>query len=73
MDLGRGEYEGDGLPAGNGESIPGWTIIVFIIIMVLVISWMSNNDDHDDDDDGGYYRGGRYDMPNRRYRSGRRG
>jgi len=70
MDMGRGEYEGDGLPTGQKQSIPGWIIIVFIILMVLIVSWVMRNDD-DDDDDGGYYRDGRYDMPDRRYRRGR--
>ena len=66
MDLGRGEYEGDGLRGNGGDPIPGWVIIVFIILLVIVLSWMSNGGD--DDDDGGYYRGGRYDMPDRRRR-----
>jgi uncharacterized protein len=65
MDLGRGEYEGDGL-SGNKQRVPGWIVIVFIILLVLIMSWITHNDD--DDDDGGYYRGGRYDMPDRRYR-----
>ena len=68
MDLGRGEYEGDGF-SGGGEAIPDWVIILFIILLIIILSRMSNH--HDDDDDGGYYRGGRYDMPNRRYRRGR--
>lgn len=66
MDLGRGEYEGDGFSSNNKESVPGWIIIVFLILLILVISWLTHNDD--DDDDGGYYRGGRYDMPERRHR-----
>ena len=66
MDLGRGEYEGDGLSGNGGDAIPGWIVIIFIIVLILVLSWMTSNDD--DDDDGGYYRGGRYDMPDRRYR-----
>ena len=67
MDLGRGEYEGDGLSSSNNkESVPGWIVIVFLIILIMFISWLTHNDD--DDDDGGYYRGGRYDMPERGYR-----
>lgn len=68
MDLGRGEYEGDGLSNQQPESVPGWIVIVFLILLILFISWLTHNDD---DDDGGYYRGGRYDMPDRRYRRGR--
>ena len=67
MDLGRGEYEGDGLSSSNNkESVPGWIVIVFLIILIMFISWLTRNDD--DDDDGGYYRGGRYDMPERGHR-----
>lgn len=66
MDLGRGEYEGDGLSGNSGDAIPGWIVIIFIIVLILVLSWITSN--NDDDDDGGYYRGGRYDMPDRRSR-----
>jgi uncharacterized protein len=68
MDLGRGEYEGDGLPAGEG--MPDWVIILLIIAVIIFFSWIGSRHD-DDDDDGGYYRGGRYDMPGRRHRRGR--
>lgn len=64
MDLGRGEYSGEGHAGNGGESIPGWIIIIFIILLIVILSWITHN--HDDDDDGGYYRGGRYDMPKRR-------
>lgn len=64
MDLGRGEYTGDGRTGNGGDRIPGWIIIVFIILLILILSWITRN--HDDDDDGGYWRGGRYDMPRRR-------
>jgi uncharacterized protein len=63
MDLGRGEYQGDGLPGGEG--IPDWAIILLFIALIIFLSWLSQNDD---DDDGGYYRGGRYDMPDQRGR-----
>jgi uncharacterized protein len=66
MDLGRGEYEGDGLSGKSEKSVPGWIVIVFLIFLIMFISWLTHNDD--DDDDGGYYRGGRYDMPERGYR-----
>lgn len=71
MDLGRGEYVGTG-PARTKEDVPGWIIIVFLMVLILVLSWLThrNQNDDDDDDDGGYYRGGRYDMPDRRYRRG---
>ncbi len=65
MDLGRGEYQGDGF-SGSGEALPDWVIIFIIILLIILFSWIANR--HDDDDDGGYYRGGRYDMPDRRYR-----
>lgn len=68
MDLGRGEYEGNGLPSGEG--IPDWAIILLFLALMIFLSWLNQNDD---DDDGGYYRGGRYDMPDRRYRRRRGG
>jgi uncharacterized protein len=64
MDLGRGEYAGDGL--SSDEKIPDWVIILLIIALIIFFSWLASR--HDDDDDGGYYRGGRYDMPGRRRR-----
>lgn len=72
MDLGRGEYTGNGNAKRTSEDVPGWIIIVFLIVLILVISWLThrNQNDDDDDDDGGYYRGGRYDMPHRPYRRG---
>ncbi len=64
MDLGRGEYSGDGQTGAPIDHVPGWIVILFIILLVIILSWITRN--HDDDDDGGYYRGGRYDMPKRR-------
>lgn len=63
MDLGQGEYEGTGPSSGGG--LPDWAIILGFIVLIIFLSWLTH---HDDDDDGGYYRGGRYDMPDRRYR-----
>lgn len=72
MDLGRGEYKGDGGTKHTSEDVPGWIIIVFLMVLILVISWLThrNQNDDDDDDDGGYYRGGRYDMPHHPHRRG---
>lgn len=72
MDLGRGEYTGEGQqpqPRDAKGGVPAILVIALIIFLIIVFSRMGKDDD--DDDDGGYYRGGRYDrLPRRRRRGG---
>lgn len=73
MDLGRGEYTGEGQQPDSRDAkggVPAILVIAVLIFLIIVFSRMGNNDD-DDDDDGGYYRGGRYGQyPRRRRRGG---
>ena len=72
MDLGRGEYTGEGQQSQSRDAkggIPAILVIAVLLFLVIVFSRMGKDDD--DDDDGGYYRGGRYDrLPRRRRRGG---
>lgn len=68
MDLGKGEYKGDGLQQRREAEggIPFILIVIVIIVLIIILSRYAD----DDDDDGGYYRGGRYDTQPRRRRGG---
>ncbi|MEL7020685.1 MAG: TPM domain-containing protein, partial [Bacteroidota bacterium] len=69
MDLGKGEYKGDGLGRNQRQAeggIPLFLIIFMIVLLVMILSRYSN----DDDDDGGYYKDGRYDSMPRKRRGG---
>ena len=65
MQLGRGEYTGDGAPSQSG--VPLGLIVIAILLAIVILAALNRNND---DNDGGYHRGGRYDMDRRR-RGGR--
>lgn len=69
MDMGRGEYSGEGQQQGRDAKggVPAVLVIALLIFLIILFSRMGNDDD---DDDGGYYRGGRYDKHSRRRRGG---
>ena len=71
MELGQGEYTGEGQQQQQRDAkggVPAILVIGLIIFLIILFSRMGNDDD---DDDGGYYRGGRYDQyPRRRRRGG---
>jgi len=75
MDLGKGEYTADEVPASGGDGIPPIVIIGLIIVVFILISYYGNRHNDDDDDDGGYWRNGPYDMDdsNQKVRRRRRG
>ncbi|MEM9529010.1 MAG: TPM domain-containing protein, partial [Bacteroidota bacterium] len=74
MELGKGEYTADDIPAGGGQGgIPPFVIFGLILLVFILLNYF--NDHHDDDDeDGGYWRNGPYDMddPHRQLRRRRR-
>jgi len=75
MDLGKGEYTADQVPAGGGgDGIPPIVIMGLILLVFILISHYGNQHNDDDDDDGGYWRNGPYDMddPDRKVRRRRR-
>ncbi len=72
MDLGRGEYEGEGVPGQQQQQdkrsrrgFPFMGIVIFLVIVIIILSRFGG-----DDDDGGYYGGGRYDDRRRGWRRG---
>ncbi|MEL7161882.1 MAG: TPM domain-containing protein [Bacteroidota bacterium] len=69
MQLGKGEYTADDVPAGGGGGLPPVVILGLILLVFILINYFGNNHD-DDDEDGGYWRNGPYDMddPHRRMR-----
>lgn len=75
MELGKGEYSADDMPASGGDGIPPIVIFGLIILVFFLISYFGNqHEDDDDDEDGGYWRNGPYDMddPHRKIRRRRR-
>lgn len=74
MQLGKGEYEGTGLPSGRskGARIQSLLLVIgFVVFLVIIISL--SNRGGDNDGDGGYWGGGRYDMGKGRGMRRRRG
>lgn len=72
MELGQGEYTGEGGQQGRRDAkggVPAILVIAVLIFLIILFSRMGQGND-DDDDDGGYYRGGRYDRYPRRGRRG---
>lgn len=74
MDLGKGEYTAEDVPAGSSDGIPPVVIFGLILLVFIILSYYGNRHNDDDDDDGGYWRNGPYDMndPHRQVRKRRR-
>lgn len=69
MDMGRGEYSGEGQEKSRDAKggVPAILVIALLLFIIILFSRMGQDDD---DDDGGYYRGGRYGRDPRRKRRG---